>query len=122
MDVARDGVDITDLLLLPQKIAAQRLGLSESMLCKRFKEATRRKWPYRNVQKLDKLITALRHAEYADGGLLVEDRTRLDTLLTERERCLRPVRIRIAQADKAEANALESLQLLAAECGHLVKS
>jgi hypothetical protein len=42
-------VDITDLLALPQKEAATKLGISESMLCKRFKECTRRKWPYRYV-------------------------------------------------------------------------
>ena len=42
-------IDITDLLTLPQKEAARRLGISESMLCKRFKECTRRKWPYRYV-------------------------------------------------------------------------
>jgi predicted DNA-binding protein (UPF0251 family) len=43
-------VEITDLLSLPQKEAAKRLGISESMLCKRFKESTRRKWPYRSVR------------------------------------------------------------------------
>ena len=42
-------IDITDLLILPQKEAAKRLGISESMLCKRFKECTKRKWPYRYV-------------------------------------------------------------------------
>jgi hypothetical protein len=42
-------VDITELLTLPQKEAASKLGISESMLCKRFKESTRRKWPYRYV-------------------------------------------------------------------------
>jgi hypothetical protein len=36
-------------LTLPQKEAAAKLGISESMLCKRFKECTRRKWPYRYV-------------------------------------------------------------------------
>jgi len=42
-------IDITHLLPLPQKEAARRLGISESMLCKRFKESTPRKWPYRYV-------------------------------------------------------------------------
>jgi hypothetical protein len=37
-------------LTLPQKEAAAKLGISESMLCKRFKECTRRKWPYRYVR------------------------------------------------------------------------
>ena len=45
-------IDITDLLTLPQKEAAKKLGISESMLCKRFKECTRRKWPYRYVRCL----------------------------------------------------------------------
>lgn len=40
---------ILTLEVLPQKEAAVRLGISESMLCKRFKECTQRKWPYRYV-------------------------------------------------------------------------
>eukprot|EP01091_Cochliopodium_minus_P012586 TRINITY_DN383_c0_g1_i1.p1 TRINITY_DN383_c0_g1~~TRINITY_DN383_c0_g1_i1.p1 ORF type:complete len:161 (-),score=49.87 TRINITY_DN383_c0_g1_i1:102-584(-) len=47
-------IDITDLLSLPQKIAAAKLGISESMLCKKFKETTNRKWPYRYLQKLER--------------------------------------------------------------------
>jgi hypothetical protein len=42
-------IDITHLLHYPQKEAAKKLGISESMLCKRFKESTPRKWPYRYV-------------------------------------------------------------------------
>lgn len=38
--------------VLPQKQAANKLGISESMLCKRFKECTKRKWPYRYVSRI----------------------------------------------------------------------
>ena len=48
--------DITDLLLVPQKVAAVRLGITESMLSKKYKEATNRKWPYRFLKKLDRDI------------------------------------------------------------------
>ena len=37
-------------------MAANKLDVSESMLCKRFKEITNRKWPYRFVAKLEKEI------------------------------------------------------------------
>eukprot|EP01119_Soliformovum_irregulare_P014879 TRINITY_DN4113_c0_g1_i1.p1 TRINITY_DN4113_c0_g1~~TRINITY_DN4113_c0_g1_i1.p1 ORF type:complete len:432 (-),score=95.83 TRINITY_DN4113_c0_g1_i1:985-2280(-) len=86
-------VDITDLLTLPQKEAAQRLHISESMLCKRFKECTRRKWPYRYLCKIDKVINLLYNQ--SEGQLSDEDKEKLDRLVQEREECLQPVRIRI---------------------------
>lgn len=92
-------VDITDLLTLPQKEAASKLGISESMLCKRFKECTRRKWPYRYIRKIDKIINMLC---VQDGTpLSVEDKKKLDKLLKEREERLQPVKIRITQHDRS---------------------
>ncbi|GAM24394.1 hypothetical protein SAMD00019534_075690 [Acytostelium subglobosum LB1] len=86
-------IDITELLVLPQKEAATKLGISESMLCKRFKECTRRKWPYRYLRKIDKVIKIL---SFQNGTEIPkEDREKLDKLMQEREECLRPVKIRI---------------------------
>ncbi|KAL6071284.1 RWP-RK domain-containing protein [Balamuthia mandrillaris] len=95
-------IDITDLLTLPQKEAARRLGISESMLCKRFKECTRRKWPYRYLRKIDKIIGMLK-LHSADGLVLDEDKEKLSRLRKEREDCLRPVRIRITSLDRLPA-------------------
>jgi hypothetical protein len=53
-------VDISQLLQLPQATAAALMGVSESLLCKRFKEATWRKWPYREMQKLKATILQLK--------------------------------------------------------------
>jgi hypothetical protein len=93
-------IDITDLLTLPQKEAAKKLGISESMLCKRFKECTRRKWPYRYLRKIDKIINML-NLHKADGeGMSEEDRDKLTRLHKEREECLRPVKIRITSYDR----------------------
>eukprot|EP00029_Vermamoeba_vermiformis_P010820 TRINITY_DN5789_c0_g1_i2.p1 TRINITY_DN5789_c0_g1~~TRINITY_DN5789_c0_g1_i2.p1 ORF type:complete len:300 (-),score=107.65 TRINITY_DN5789_c0_g1_i2:60-959(-) len=93
-------VDITELLVLPQKEAAAKLGISESMLCKRFKECTRRKWPYRYLRKIDKLINMLK-MHRKSGTLTPEDQDKLERLTKEREECLRPVRIRITGHDRA---------------------
>ncbi|PRP87813.1 hypothetical protein PROFUN_04287 [Planoprotostelium fungivorum] len=92
--------DITELLTLPQKEAALKLGISESMLCKRFKESTRRKWPYRYLRKLEKVIKMLVVQE-SDGSMPSrEDRDKLDRLVKEKEECLRPVKIRITANDR----------------------
>jgi len=91
-------VDITDFLTLPQKEAASRLGISESMLCKRFKECTRRKWPYRYIRKIDKIINML--CVHHDGPLSPEDKKKLDKLVKEREERLQPVKIRITAHDR----------------------
>jgi len=93
-------IDITDLLTLPQKEAARRLGISESMLCKRFKECTRRKWPYRYLRKIDKVINMLNLHKCDDGTVPKEDQEKLQRLNKEREECLRPVRIRITSYDR----------------------
>jgi len=87
--------DITELLTLPQKEAAHKLGISESMLCKRFKESTQRKWPYRYLLKLDKVIKIL-ESQDKDGTISEEDRMKLNKLGAERVQCLHPVKIRIS--------------------------
>eukprot|EP01102_Stenamoeba_stenopodia_P010479 TRINITY_DN315_c0_g1_i1.p1 TRINITY_DN315_c0_g1~~TRINITY_DN315_c0_g1_i1.p1 ORF type:complete len:489 (+),score=153.06 TRINITY_DN315_c0_g1_i1:207-1673(+) len=92
-------IDITELLVLPQKDAARKLGISESMLCKRFKECTRRKWPYRYLRKIDKVINIL-NLHKSDGVIPKEDREKLERLTKERDECLRPVKIRITACDK----------------------
>lgn len=89
--------DITDLLSLPQKEAAQRLGISESMLCKRFKECTRRKWPFRYLRKIEKTISSLQSQKEVEP-LSPEDQDRLDELLKQRLECLAPVKIRITKS------------------------
>lgn len=49
--------DITCLLNLTQRVAANILGLSESGLCKKFKQNNaNKKWPYRRIQKIEKKI------------------------------------------------------------------
>eukprot|EP01091_Cochliopodium_minus_P021075 TRINITY_DN9489_c0_g1_i1.p1 TRINITY_DN9489_c0_g1~~TRINITY_DN9489_c0_g1_i1.p1 ORF type:complete len:241 (+),score=73.14 TRINITY_DN9489_c0_g1_i1:624-1346(+) len=54
-------IDITPLLIHPQKKAAKLLQISESMMCKRWKEATNRKWPFRSIQKYLKLLKQLKN-------------------------------------------------------------
>jgi len=95
-------IDITELLILPQKEAARQLGISESMLCKRFKECTRRKWPYRYLRKIDKVINML-NLHKVDGAIPKEDRDKLEKLTQERDACLTPVKIRITACDKLSA-------------------
>jgi len=115
-------IDITDLLVLPQKEAARQLGISESMLCKRFKECTRRKWPYRYLRKIEKVITML-EAQKADGAEMTpEDEEKLASLSEQREECLKPVRIRITSYDKMTANASRPLLLTTAPPNHSATS
>ena len=92
-----DLSDITPLLSLPQKEAAQRLGISESMLCKRFKECTRRKWPFRFLRKIEKTIASLESQKDVEP-LSAEDQDRLEELLRQRIECLAPVKIRITKS------------------------
>lgn len=92
-------VDITNLLPLPQKEAANLLGISESMLCKRFKESTKRKWPFRFLKKIEKTIKSLEHSR-KQGSITQQDQLKLDDLLLKKDECLAPVRIRITNHDR----------------------
>eukprot|EP01121_Diplochlamys_sp_Union-15-3_P007537 TRINITY_DN1922_c0_g2_i1.p1 TRINITY_DN1922_c0_g2~~TRINITY_DN1922_c0_g2_i1.p1 ORF type:complete len:517 (-),score=66.52 TRINITY_DN1922_c0_g2_i1:103-1653(-) len=94
-------VDITSLLDLPQKEAAAKLNISESMLCKRFKECTKRKWPYRYLRKIDKTIQSLK-AQKESGTITPDDALKLEKFISEREACLRPIKIRISGNDRAK--------------------
>jgi hypothetical protein len=93
--------DITELLNLPQVEAARRLKLPMSTLSKRWKEAVRiRKWPYRQVAKLDKEIMTLLHnipprGENDAAPTPPEIEQALGILLRRRQEELRPVRIRM---------------------------
>ena len=75
--------DITSLLPLPQKIAAAKLGVSESMLCKRFRERTNKKWPYRYLKKIERDL---------ENANTEEEKKNLTKL---REEYLSPVSIRV---------------------------
>jgi len=103
-EVDSSYVDITSLLILPQKEAATRLGISESMLCKRFKECTRRKWPYRYLRKIDKMIHVLTINKKGDI-LSKEEVEKVEKLKAEREECLQPVKIRITGHDVAQLSS-----------------
>jgi len=108
-DIDSNFVDITSLLVLPQKEAASRLGISESMLCKRFKESTRRKWPYRYLRKIDKMMHMLTLNKKGDT-LAQEDLEKIERLKSEREECLHPVKIRITgqDLDRQPSNSADS--------------
>eukprot|EP01130_Rhizamoeba_saxonica_P003417 TRINITY_DN1449_c0_g1_i1.p1 TRINITY_DN1449_c0_g1~~TRINITY_DN1449_c0_g1_i1.p1 ORF type:complete len:336 (-),score=76.60 TRINITY_DN1449_c0_g1_i1:56-1063(-) len=88
-------IDITQLLVLPQKEAASRLGISESMLCKRYKECTRMKWPHRQLKKIDKQIRLMTMNRVLDQ-MPIEDRRRVDELHQERDHVLSPIIIRVS--------------------------
>jgi len=70
------------------------------MLCKRFKECTRRKWPYRYLRKIDKIISMLELQKKEGMPIPNEDEAKLKKLTQERIECLKPVRIRITTYDK----------------------
>jgi hypothetical protein len=91
-------VDITALLSLPQRDAALHLGISESMLCKRYKECTNLKWPHRYLGKLDKKIAAKR-AALAHAPSALDDEA-LVKLLEEKARILKPVQIRLSDVQE----------------------
>lgn len=93
-------VNISDLLTLPQKEAANHLGISDSMLCKRFKASTKRKWPYRYLKKLEKSIKCLESMKNL-GRLTPQDLKRLDELISERNKLLNPVSIKLGTINES---------------------
>jgi len=101
-------VDITSLLNVPQKEAANRLGISESMLCKRFKETTKRKWPYRYLRKIDKMVNLLTLNKRGEA-MAPEDLEKMEKLKEERAECLLPVKIRITGYDVTHQHSLHNV-------------
>jgi len=88
-------VDVTNYLIFPQHIAAQKIGIPPSTLAKRWKEASvNRKWPYRTVAKLDKEIATLLRQK-GSGNLPAHVESTLTTLLKKRSEELTNVIIRI---------------------------
>eukprot|EP01091_Cochliopodium_minus_P010655 TRINITY_DN2869_c0_g1_i2.p1 TRINITY_DN2869_c0_g1~~TRINITY_DN2869_c0_g1_i2.p1 ORF type:complete len:245 (-),score=86.81 TRINITY_DN2869_c0_g1_i2:218-952(-) len=73
--------DITSLLTLTQKAAAAKLDMSESMLCKKFKESVNKKWPYRQIRKVEREIA------------ITENNEELEKLIQLRNEYIRPVSI-----------------------------
>ena len=73
--------DITPLLIYTQKVAASKLDMSESMLCKKFKETINKKWPYRQIRKIEKEIA------------VAENKDDLDKLILLRNEHMAPVKI-----------------------------
>lgn len=83
--------DISHLLRLPQAEAASHLGMSESMLCKRFKEMSKKKWPYRRLSRVEKQIELCRQS----GGRPEV----LQSWLDEKDRLLQPILIRVSKRE-----------------------
>eukprot|EP01126_Amoeba_proteus_P040991 TRINITY_DN4399_c0_g1_i5.p2 TRINITY_DN4399_c0_g1~~TRINITY_DN4399_c0_g1_i5.p2 ORF type:complete len:139 (-),score=31.38 TRINITY_DN4399_c0_g1_i5:629-1045(-) len=75
------------------------------MLCKRFKECTRRKWPYRYLRKIDKMLRVLTFNKKMEN-FTKEEQEKITRLKLERDECLQPVKIRITGADLQQLNAL----------------
>jgi len=75
------------------------------MLCKRFKECTRRKWPYRYLRKIDKMVRVLTLNKKMEN-MTKEEQEKIERLKLEREECLHPVKIRITGSDVVHLNAL----------------
>ncbi|EFA81927.1 hypothetical protein PPL_05159 [Heterostelium album PN500] len=89
-------VDITDFLSLPQGDAAKKLGIPTSTLSKRWKEAAPgRKWPYRQITKLEKEILTVLHNIPEGGEMSLAVKENLDRLTKKRQSELRPVYIRL---------------------------
>jgi len=103
--------DITHLLTLPQKEAAKILGISESMLCKRFKEQTQRKWPYRYLRKVERQISLKQKSK----KLSFEDIKKLENLSKEREKCLSSVQIRLRPNNGGSSDSKYSSEQLTSE-------
>ena len=86
-------VDITNLLMFPQKIAAKILCISESMLCKIFKSQTdNKKWPYRKTQCILNKILNLKN----DTTNIQKNMTEIHKLEKSVEECLQPITLELA--------------------------
>jgi len=92
-------VDVTPYIFMPQRQAAKELGLPSSTLCKRWKEATmQRKWPRRNLRKIDKEISKIIQKIPPSCGTSLDVPTEayLGLLLKKKAEEMKPVSIRIS--------------------------
>ena len=92
----KDYRDITEYLGLPQTQAAKLIGIPTSTLSKRWKQAyPQRKWPWRTVNKLDKLIAKVFEENEGTTPLSPHQETKLALLRRQRADVLKPASIRL---------------------------
>lgn len=84
---AVDYFDITPFITYSQEKAAKKLGIPKSTLSKRWREATcNRKWPFRQLCKLDREIKTLVHNMHSQGGSIEPQlQSNLATLMRMRQ-------------------------------------
>ena len=88
---ARRTVDISLVLALPQKHAARILGTNPSSLSKGWKAASNgRRWPYREISKLDDMVVPLLKQIISRRGDNEGDLTTLRNYLKKRLDILAP--------------------------------
>jgi len=82
-----DYFDVTPYITLSQEKAAKRLGIPKSTLSKRWREATcNRKWPYRQLCKLDREIKTLVHNMHSHAGSIEPQlQSNLASLMRQRQ-------------------------------------
>jgi len=56
-----------------QKAAAAKLDMSESMLCKKFKESVNKKWPYRQIRKIEREIAITENSDELEKLILMRN-------------------------------------------------
>lgn len=91
-------MDIAPYVTLPQHEAARKLNMPSSTLSKKWKDATiNRKWPYRNLTKLDKDIATIMHNIHRSTSPVVDPELeyQLARLLQLRQAEVRPVIVRM---------------------------
>lgn len=82
------------------------------MLCKRYKECTKRKWPHRYLGKLVKKIAAKEALRVKNGGVLSQlEEVALQKLQAEKEAIMQPVTIRLSDAADDEDDDEEDVEL-----------
>jgi len=75
-----EKIDITSLLLMPQKQAAHVMNISPATLSKRFRETNHRRWPYRQVSLLRKKLEVA--IEKNDSGSIPQLEAEIQGLLS----------------------------------------
>jgi len=94
-NITVDYFDVTPFIQLSQEKAAQKLGIPKSTLSKRWREATcNRKWPYRQLCKLDREIKTIIHNMQTHGAREPQLQENLATLMKMRQEESRVVYIK----------------------------